>query len=149
MAETAGEVGSKIGLAVDSLFVAGMVVLTPQELNSGEDEWVRRRDLADSSAQEPEPEPDAGSAGKGKKPNGNTAGDQYAELYALMDAQGHFLKWGVSQNARTRYSQRELAGGTTVVVAHGKRTDMLWLERCLVESMPGSRNHEPWAGIIH
>jgi RHS repeat-associated protein len=124
----------------------GLVLLSPGTLNSGEDQMVADRNAANSSP--PEPAPAAGGAGKGKKPHGNTAGDQYAELYALNDKNGHFLKWGVSQNAAARYSAKELAGGGVEIVGKGKRSDMLWLERSLVESMPGSKNHEPWAGTI-
>jgi hypothetical protein len=148
MENAAEGMGSKLlGRAVTGLSVTGMVLLSPGTLNDGEDEWVARRNAR--SRREPEPEALAGGAGKGKKPHGNTAGNQPAELYALSDAKGHFLKWGVSQNAATRYSQRELANSTVKVVATGTRADMLWLERCLVETIPGSRNHEPWAGIIH
>jgi RHS repeat-associated protein len=147
IADEMGSAASKaLGLAGDALGVAGAVLLIPAPLNAGEDEQVAKRNTANSSA--PEPAPAAGGAGKGKKPHGNTAGDQYAELYALNDKNGKFLKWGVSKNAATRYSAKELAGGGVQVVGRGKRSDMLWLERSLVESMPGSKNHEPWRGTV-
>jgi hypothetical protein len=94
----------------------------------------------------PAPATAAGGAGKGKKPHGNTAGSQYAELYARYDKEGKFLKWGVSQNAAKRYSQKELAGGRIDVLETGTRKNMLGLERMLVTDVPGPLNKEPWAG---
>jgi hypothetical protein len=93
-----------------------------------------------------EPQAAAGGAGKGNKPHGNTVGNQPAELYALIDSNGRFLKWGVSQNPNTRYSKSELNGGRVVVVGSGTRDEMIALERALTESMPGPANNEPWAG---
>jgi RHS repeat-associated protein len=88
----------------------------------------------------------AGGAGKGKKPHGNTAGSQPAELYALLDKNGKFLKWGVSQDASTRYSKEQLNGGRTIVIGRGARSEMLWIERALTEKYPGGWNFEAWAG---
>jgi hypothetical protein len=94
----------------------------------------------------PEPAPASGGARKGGD-HGNKIGNQYAELYGLVDANGKFLKWGVSQDASTRYSKTELNGGRVVVVGSGTRDEMIALERALTESMPGPLNKEPWAGI--
>jgi hypothetical protein len=43
--------------------------------------------------------------------HGNTAGDQNAYLYARYDADGNFLKYGITQDLNGRYTQGELAGG--------------------------------------
>ena len=129
-----------------SIFGAiGIVLLSPEELGGpGDTPSANDKLCCDENGKELAPA--AGGAGKGKKPHGNTIGNQPAELYALIDANGKFLKWGVSQNATTRYSDAQLAGGTTVVVGRGTRDEMIALERALTESMPGSLNREPWAG---
>src|ERR1700685_1271232 len=95
-----------------------------------------------------EPQAAAGGAGarQGGGSHGNTIGNQPAELYALVDSNGKFLKWGVSQDASSRYSKNQLNGGRVVVVGSGTRDEMISLERALTESMPGRLNNEPWAG---
>src|SRR3974390_1101596 len=104
-------------------------------------------ELMEKEKQEYEAKPAAGGAGKGKKPpHGNTAGSQLAWLYAKMDQNGHFLKWGVSVDWQTRYSGPELNGGRLVPVGRGPRDEILWIERALVEKYPGPENKEPWAG---
>ena len=86
----------------------------------------------------------SGSRTRGQ--HGNTAGDQYAELYERYDADGNFLKHGVSQDASSRYTKKELNGGDIVVTDSGTSREMLAAERELVETSPGPMNHEPWAG---
>jgi len=81
-----------------------------------------------------------------KKPHGNTAGDQPAELYKRYDKDGNFQKHGVSQKASTRYTAKQLKGGKVVVTNRGPRNKMLKLERKRVETNPGPLNKEPWAG---
>jgi RHS repeat-associated protein len=81
-----------------------------------------------------------------KKPHGNTAGDQPAELYEKYDKNGNFEKHGVSQDANKRYSKKELDGGTVKVTDRGPRKEMLQKERQKVETNPGPKNKEPWAG---
>jgi RHS repeat-associated protein len=81
--------------------------------------------------------------------HGNTKGNQYAELYKLVDKSGNFLKWGVSQNAATRYSQtflKSIGSAMAVPIDYGPRSEILALERGLVETEPGPLNNEPWAG---
>jgi hypothetical protein len=78
--------------------------------------------------------------------HGNTAGSQDAVLYELYDAKGNFLKHGISQDPARRYTQAELNGGYLVEVGRGPRSEMLKLERELVETNPGPLNREPWAG---
>ncbi|MBL8761112.1 MAG: RHS repeat-associated core domain-containing protein, partial [Phycisphaerae bacterium] len=85
-------------------------------------------------------------AGGKKKPHGNTAGDQPADLYKKYDKDGNFLKDGVSQDAQKRYTKKKLAGGKVKVIERGPRREMLRKERERVETNPGPENHEPWAG---
>ena len=80
------------------------------------------------------------------KPHGNTAGDQPAELYEKHDANGNFEKHGVSQDASKRYSKKDVNGGTVKVTERGPRKEMLKKERQKVETNPGPKNKEPWAG---
>jgi len=67
-------------------------------------------------------------------------------LYARFSAGGKFLKWGVTDNLATRYTQKELAEGTLETVTQGSRKQMLRLERWLTERVPGPLNFESWAG---
>jgi hypothetical protein len=78
--------------------------------------------------------------------HGNTAGDQIAYLYARYDADGNFLKWGITQDLDRRYTDVELAGGRLVQETNGPRREILRQERELVETCPGPLNCEPWAG---
>ena len=78
--------------------------------------------------------------------HGNTAGDQPATLYERYDADGNFLKHGVSQDPSKRYTQSELNGGYLIETQTGPRKDILKIERDLVETDPGPLNSEPWAG---
>jgi hypothetical protein len=80
------------------------------------------------------------------KAHGNTAGNQPAELYEKYDKNGNFEKHGVSQDASKRYSKGEVAGGEVRVTDRGPRKEMLAKERQKVETNPGPKNREPWAG---
>ena len=91
--------------------------------------------------------PDGGSARKpASGTHGNTAGDQPATLYERYDADGNFLKHGISQDPSKRYTQAELDGGYLVEIETGPRSEILKKERALVETNPGPLNKEPWAG---
>lgn len=92
------------------------------------------------------PNPATLARNNGNGVHGNTAGNQYAERYELYDKNGIFQKNGVSQNANTRYSKAELAGGRVRVVETGPRRQMLDNERFATETNPGPLNREPWAG---
>lgn len=81
-----------------------------------------------------------------RTPHGNTAGDQRAYLYGRYDADGNFLKWGITQDLDMRYTDVELAGGRLVPKSSGPRREILRQERDLVETCPGPLNCEPWAG---
>jgi RHS repeat-associated protein len=67
-------------------------------------------------------------------------------VYQLRDVNGNPLKWGITQNMAKRYPKAFLADKVMMRIASGTRRDMLDLERDLVETQPGPRNHEPWAG---
>ena len=57
-------------------------------------------------------------------------------LYQKVGAQGEHLKFGVTKNPATRYTQEELAGGRLRIVGQGERSEMLRLERQLHETLP-------------
>ncbi len=90
--------------------------------------------------------PDGGRVRTPGGTHGNTAGDQPATLYEMYDADGNFLKHGISQDPASRYSRPELRGGFLVETESGPRKAMLKRERELVETNPGPLNREPWAG---
>ncbi len=69
-----------------------------------------------------------------------------AYLYRLETQGGEFLKWGVTQNMATRYSQSFMRGKYISEFARGTRADMILMERGLVETQPGPLNFERWAG---
>ena len=80
------------------------------------------------------------------KAHGNTAGSQPAELYKKSDKEGNLEKHGVSQDASKRYSKTEVGEGKVTVTDRGPRKEMLAKERHKVETNPGPKNREPWAG---
>jgi hypothetical protein len=79
--------------------------------------------------------------------HGNSAlSPRTAYLYRLEDLDGNLLKWGITQNLGKRYMKSFLLDKRLVNVAQGARSDMLTLERNLVETQPGPLNREPWRG---
>jgi uncharacterized protein RhaS with RHS repeats len=78
--------------------------------------------------------------------HGNTAGSQLAYLYALFSNTDGFLKWGVSQDPWSRYTQTFLDDKRIEIVTTGERINILKIERTLSETDPGPLNREPWAG---
>jgi hypothetical protein len=80
--------------------------------------------------------------------HGNSASSpRTAYLYGLYDkASNQLLKWGITQNPATRYSRAFMQNNYLDVINSGSRSDMLQLERNLVETNPGPLNFEPWAG---
>ena len=90
--------------------------------------------------------PDGGSSKISGGSHGNTAGNQPATLYERYDADGNFQKHGISQDPSRRYSQKELDGGYLIETQTGPRSEILKIERQLVETNPGPLNREPWAG---
>jgi hypothetical protein len=63
-------------------------------------------------------------------------------LYQKVGSNGEHLKYGIAKNefkksgALTRYTEKELGGGRTRLLAAGSKQDMLTLERYLHENMP-------------
>jgi hypothetical protein len=57
-------------------------------------------------------------------------------LYQKVGAQGEHLKFGITKNPATRYTQEELAGGRLRIIGQGERSEMLRLERQLHETLP-------------
>lgn len=57
-------------------------------------------------------------------------------LYQKVGAQGEHLKFDITKNAATRYTQEELAGGRLRIIGQGERSEMLSLERQLYETLP-------------
>jgi hypothetical protein len=81
--------------------------------------------------------------------HGNSrASTALAHLYRLEDAEGNLLKWGVTNNLKGRYSQGFLSDKTLIPMTSGSRSDMLNLERWIVERDPGPLNRERWAGSM-
>ena len=79
--------------------------------------------------------------------HGNSlASPRTAYLYRLEDAEGNFLKWGVTQDMAKRYPQSYMLGKRIEEVARGTRADIIRVERGLVETQPGPLNFERWAG---
>ena len=79
--------------------------------------------------------------------HGNSANSpRAAYLYRLEGNNGQFLKWGITQNIASRYSKAFMADKVMIPWASGARSDMLPMERRLVETQPGPLNFEPWAG---
>ena len=80
--------------------------------------------------------------------HGNSlASPRTASLYRLEDAEGNFLKWGVTQDMAKRYPTSFFADGKRIKeIAQGSRADIIRVERGLVETQPGPLNFERWAG---
>jgi RHS repeat-associated protein len=80
-------------------------------------------------------------------PHGNSLNSpRTAYLYRLEDSEGNLLKWGVTQDMSKRYPKSFLKDKVMRLWTSGTRADMIRLERELVETQPGTLNHEPWAG---
>jgi hypothetical protein len=72
--------------------------------------------------------------------------DRIATLYGRYDEHHNLQKWGISQNPDKRYTRPQLGTDELKPMATGSRSEMLKMERDLVETNPGPMNHEPWAG---
>lgn len=83
-----------------------------------------------------------------KEPHRNRADDRPASLYEKYDKNGNFEKHGVThhENPAKRYTKKEIDQGRVDGVDRGPRKKMLEKERELVETNPGPKNREPWAG---
>ncbi|MFY9888590.1 MAG: hypothetical protein WAK71_09800 [Streptosporangiaceae bacterium] len=67
-------------------------------------------------------------------------------LYRLSDDEGNYLKTGITSNPAGRYTQSFLEDKSMDILTSGSRSEMLNLERFIVEFDPGPLNFEPWAG---
>lgn len=57
-------------------------------------------------------------------------------LYQKLSSTGEHLKYGFTKNPATRYTSKELNGGSLNILARGAKQDMLALERSLHEWLP-------------
>jgi hypothetical protein len=57
-------------------------------------------------------------------------------LYQKLSSTGEHLKYGITKNPATRYTSKELNGGSLNILARGSKPDMLALERLLHETLP-------------
>lgn len=57
-------------------------------------------------------------------------------LYQKLSSTGEHLKYGITKNPATRYTSKELNGGSLNILARGSKPDMLALERALHETLP-------------
>lgn len=91
----------------------------------------------------PDRVPEAPSSGV----HGNSRNSEATtSLYQLYDADGNYLKTGVTANPAGRYSGTFMEDKFVDVINTGSRSNMLDLERRIVEYDPGPMNLEPWAG---
>lgn len=67
---------------------------------------------------------------------GVNAAEDVNYLYQKVGAEGEHLKFGITKNPATRYTQEELGGGQLRILTEGPRKDMLQLERNLHETLP-------------
>jgi len=82
--------------------------------------------------------------------HGNSAlSPQPAYLYARYQVNPpQFLKWGITEDLSSRYTQAALENQELIVATQGGRSEMLELERQLTERMPGPLNLESWTGSL-
>jgi hypothetical protein len=73
--------------------------------------------------------------------------EQPTSLYQLSDLDGNYLKTGITSNPAGRYTQGFMSDKFMDIINVGSRSDMLDLERSIVEVDPGPLNFEPWAGV--
>jgi hypothetical protein len=66
----------------------------------------------------------------------SSSGPLTTYLYEKVGPNGEHLKYGISDNPATRYTQAELRGGRLKILAQGERGEMLQLERSLHENLP-------------
>jgi RHS repeat-associated protein len=68
-----------------------------------------------------------------------------AYLYRLEDLAGNYLKTGITNNPAGRYTQSFMEDKFMRILTRGTWSEMLNLERFIVELDPGPSNFEPWA----
>jgi hypothetical protein len=67
-------------------------------------------------------------------------------LYRRLANDGTFQKWGLTNDLKGCYGSTELGTDQLIPMTSGARSEMMDLERWLVENDPGPMNNEPWAG---
>lgn len=67
-------------------------------------------------------------------------------LYRLYDFEGNYLKTGITSNPAGRYTQDFMSDKFMDIINVGSRSNMMDLERRIVELDPGPLNLERWAG---
>jgi hypothetical protein len=67
-------------------------------------------------------------------------------LYQLEDLNGNYLKTGITSNPGGRYTQGFMSDKVKNTINVGSRSNMMDLERRIVEFDPGPLNFERWAG---
>jgi len=83
---------------------------------------------------------------KPKKVHGNSdKSTKTAYLYRLETARGRYLKTGITENPKARYTKAFMRGKRMTILASGPRAQIRALERSIVEIDPGPWNNEPWA----
>ena len=94
------------------------------------------------------PNPATVHAGTSASVHGNSRNSSaLTYLYRLEDDEGELVKWGITSNIKGRYPASFLEDKTLVPMTSGSRSDMLNLERWIVERDPGPLNLERWAGV--
>jgi RHS repeat-associated protein len=66
-------------------------------------------------------------------------------LYQLYDLEGTYLKTGITSNPAGRYTQDFMSDKFMDIINVGSRSNMMDLERLIVEYDPGPLNFERWA----
>ena len=78
--------------------------------------------------------------------HGNTLNNEPTTIYKKVDGNDNILKYGISNNPRTRYTKMEVGDGDVIPIGKRPRNKAAEIERNLVERNPGPENKEPWAG---
>ncbi len=86
------------------------------------------------------PQPSSGVHGNSRQSDAPTS------LYQLFDLDGNYLKTGISSNPGGRYTQDFMSDKFMDIINVGSRSNMLDLERLIVQFDPGPLNFESWAG---
>lgn len=74
--------------------------------------------------------------GEGEASAAKSGAKNLTYLYQKMGAEGEHLKFGITKNPATRYTQEELAGGQLRIMGQGSKEEMLQLERKIHETLP-------------
>jgi hypothetical protein len=87
------------------------------------------------------------------QPGDNVHGNSYAStkityLYRLVDDDGNYLKTGITNNRRWRYTQAFLSNKRMIILTQGNRANIAALERFIIERDPGPLNFDPYAGSM-